>query len=168
MFVLFWMVPPIMSRGFFTKMWGYCGKYWRCLLSGRKDGPRTSTAYKNPVREVPAPLQPLEYTQNKSENKSKIVQNFRLNEAISGSRVHGIWGTPARLRSPRGARSGQPFTAASRASAAVCQHGSSPRDRTLTHEQALQRLCNSLIVQAGALKPDREEGMSLGVLRTTS
>jgi len=78
MFVLFWMAPPIMSRGFFTKMWGYCGKYWRCLLSGRKDGPRTSTAYKNPVREVPAPLQPLEYTQNKSENKSKIVQNFSL------------------------------------------------------------------------------------------
>ena len=38
---------------------------------------------------------------------------------IGGSRVHGIWGTPARLRIPRGARSGQPFTAASRASAAV-------------------------------------------------
>ena len=36
MFVPFWMAPPIMSRGFFTKMWGYCGKYWRCLLSGRK------------------------------------------------------------------------------------------------------------------------------------
>ena len=87
MFVLFWMVPPIMSRGFFTKMWGYCGKYWRCLLSGRKDGPRTSTAYKNPVREVPAPLQPLEYTQNKSENKSKIVQNFRLAVDIAAEKV---------------------------------------------------------------------------------
>ena len=50
------------------------------------------------------------------------------------------------MRSPRGARSGQPFTAASRASAAVGQHGSSPLDRTFTLDDCAAKSTTSLLI----------------------